>query len=74
MVEENLLTDARNKLMFQMIQAGGNPEDEEFQQQISPDKLKTLPEIEDFFSKDYRSMVEEWAHHQLNVDEERFNW
>tara|TARA_Y100001937_G_scaffold72243_1_gene98259 strand:- start:2077 stop:4839 length:2763 start_codon:yes stop_codon:yes gene_type:complete len=72
MVEENLLTDARNKLMFQMIQAGGNPEDEEFQQQISPDKLKSLPEIEDFFSKDYRSMVEEWAHHQLNVDEERF--
>ena len=72
MVEENLLTDARNQLMIKMIQAGGNPEDEEFQQQLSPDKLKTLPEIEDFFAKDYRSMVEEWAHHQLNVDEERF--
>ena len=38
--------DARNQLMFKMIQAGGNPEDEEFQQQLSPDKLKTLPEIE----------------------------
>ncbi len=72
MVEENLLTDARNQLMIKMIQAGGNPEDEEFQQQLSPEKLKTLPQIESFFTKDYRSMVEEWAHHQLNVDEERF--
>jgi hypothetical protein len=34
--------------------------------------LKSLPEIEDFFSKSYRSMVEEWASHQLAVDEERF--
>ena len=37
-----------------------------------PAKLKTLPEIEDFFSKSYRSMVEEWATHQMNVDVERF--
>ncbi len=55
-----------------MIEMGANPEDPEFQQKLAPENLKTLPEIEDFFSKDYRSMVEEWASHQLNVDEERF--
>ena len=58
--------------MLRMIQQVSYPPSEEFQQATAPDKLKTLPEIQDFFSKDYRSMVEEWAHHQLNVDEERF--
>ena len=72
LVEENLLADAQEKLLFRMIEMGANPEDPEFQQKLSPENLKTLPEIEDFFSKDYRSMVEEWASHQLNVDEERF--
>ena len=55
-----------------MIEAGMDPGSEEAQQQLSPDNLKTLPEIEDYFSKSYRSSVEEWATHQLNVDEERF--
>jgi len=72
MIEENLLTDAHNKLMIQMIQQGADPESEEVQEQLSTENLKSLPEIEDFFSKSYRSMVEEWASHQLNVDEEKF--
>ena len=71
-IEESLLADARNQLIMKMVQQGANPESEEFQQNIAPEKLKTLPEIQDFFSKDYRSLIEEWAHHQLNVDEERF--
>jgi len=49
-----------------------DPQSEEGQAELNPEKLKSLPEIEDFFSMDYRSMVEEWASHQLNVDEERF--
>lgn len=72
MIEENLLADASAKLMARMIEMGADPESEEFQQQLSPENIKSLPEIEDFFSKDYRSMVEEWASHQLAVDEERF--
>ena len=72
MIEENLLTDAYNKLMINMIQQGADPNSEEVQQQLSTENLKTLPQIEDFFSKSYRSLIEEWASHQLNVDEERF--
>ena len=72
LIEENLLTDAYNKLMMEMISQGADPESEEVQEQLSTENLKSLPEIEDFFSKDYRSLVEEWASHQLNVDEERF--
>ena len=72
MIEESLLTDAHNKLMIKLVEQGADPNSKEVQEQLSTDKLKTLPEIEDFFSKSYRSMIEEWASHQLNVDEEKF--
>ncbi len=72
LIEENLLADAEKQMLMKMIEMGADMESEEVQQQMAPENLKSLPEIEDFFSKDYRSMVEEWASHQLNVDEERF--
>ena len=72
LIEENLLADAEKKLLLKMIEMDADMESEEVQQQLSPENLKSLPEIEDFFTKDYRSLVEEWATHQLNVDEERF--
>jgi hypothetical protein len=55
-----------------MIAMGLDPNSEEAQQKLQPEGLKSLPEIEEFFQKDYRSLVEEWATHQMNVDEERF--
>jgi hypothetical protein len=72
LVEENLLADAEQKLIQKMLAMGADPNSPEVQQQLSPENLKTLPEIEDFFSKSYRSMTEEWATHQMNVDDERF--
>ena len=72
LIEENLLQDAKTKVTQQMIEMGLDPASEEAQQQLQPEGLKTLPEIEEFFQKDYRSLVEEWATHQMNVDEERF--
>ena len=71
-VEQNLLADAEAKLVARMIEMGMDPNSPEAQQQMDPQNIKSLPEIEDFFRKDYRSLVEEWAAHQYNVDEERF--
>jgi hypothetical protein len=76
MLEDVLLQDAQQKMMMEIMNQGLDMEDEQVQQQIqeqtSPDNLKKLPEIESFFRKDYRSMIEEWASHQMSVDEERF--
>jgi len=72
-IEESLLADAEANLLLKMIEMGMDPGSKEAQAQLQPENVKTLPEIEDFFSKDYRSMVEEWASHQLAVDEERFH-
>ena len=71
-IEESLLADAEAQLVQRMIKMGMDPASEEAQKQLNPESIKSLPEIEDFFSKSYRSMVEEWASHQLAVDEERF--
>ena len=76
MLEDVLLQDAQQKMMIEIMNQGLDLEDEEVQKQVqeqtSPDNLKKLPEIESFFRKDYRSMIEEWASHQMSVDEERF--
>ena len=72
LIEENLLADAESKMTQQMIEMGMDPMAQEAQEQLAPERLKSLPEIEEFFAKDYRSLVEEWASHQLRVDEERF--
>ena len=73
MVEEVLMANAQTKIQAALVAQGMDPDSEEAQQELSPDKLKTLPEIEQFFKKDYRSMVEEWASHQHKVDVERFS-
>jgi hypothetical protein len=40
---------------------------------MAPQKLKSLPEIQNFFTKDYRNVYEDWATHQHAVDTERFH-
>jgi hypothetical protein len=72
MVEKVLLEDAERKMMIEMMNMGIELESEEMQKALAPESLQQLPEIEGFFRKDYRSMIEEWATHQMSVDEERF--
>ena len=72
MVEDTLLSQAQVKISAALLEQGLDPGSEEAQQELSVDKLKTLPEIEQFFKKDYRSMIEQWATHQHKVDVERF--
>ena len=72
MVEDTLMADAQTKIMAAMMEQGLDPNSPEVAQQMQPDNLKSLPEIEQFFKKDYRGMVEQWASHQHQVDVERF--
>ena len=71
-VEDVLVNQAKVKTMSAMLAQGLDPESEEAQEQLNEDNLKTLPEIEMYFKKSYRSMIEEWATHQHKVDSERF--
>ncbi len=72
-VEEVLLFEAEQKLREKLLAMGLSPEDEQFKQATSAPALKSLPEIQQFYNKDYRSMCEQWAEHQHKVDVERFH-
>jgi len=71
-VEDVLMKDAQVKIGTALLEQGLDPNSPEAQEQLAPEALKKLPEIETFFKKDYRSMVEQWASHQHEVDVERF--
>ena len=73
MVEQTLLQQAEQKMMMKVQEMGLAPDSEEAQQMMSPESVKSLPEIEEYFKKDYRSSLEEWATHQQKVDQERFS-
>ena len=76
MIEETLVAYGEQTMQQSIAGMGLNMEDPEqaqqAQQMMSPENIKTLPQIEQFFKKDYRSMVEQWATHQHAVDSERF--
>jgi len=71
-VEEVLLFEAQQKMAMKLAEMDQDPNSEEYQQAMQPQNLKSLPEIQEFFNKDYRSMVEQWSEHQHRVDVERF--
>ena len=54
MVEQTLMADAATKMLAAMLEQGLDPNSEEATKQLQPENLKTLPEIEQFFKKDYR--------------------
>ena len=57
MIEQVLLQQAQQKQMATIMEMGLDPSSEEAQQQLNPEKLKSLPEIEQFFKKDYRKAI-----------------
>jgi len=75
-IENVLVRQAEVKMLQNMIDQGLDMEDPEIQQkmqeQTSIENLKTLPEIEDFFNKDYEVISEKWASKQYSIDTERF--
>ena len=76
-VEDVLVKQAEAKLLAKMIEMGADINDPEIQQKLeqetSLENLKTLPELEEFFTKDYEVIVEKWASKQYLIDEERFH-
>ena len=71
MIEQYLVTTAEQKIAMKLAESGADMENPEIQQQMQQ-QVMNLPQIQEFFAKNYRTMHEEWANHQHKVDEERF--
>jgi len=71
-VEQSLIAQATIKQQSRMMQLGLTPESDEGKQMLDPSTIKSLPQIQEFYTKTYRSMYQEWAEHVKNIDDERF--
>jgi hypothetical protein len=72
LIDQTLISQAQFELSQNLLQMGADPESEEFQQQVSQESIMSLPEIERFIKKDYRTSVEQWSNHQINSDKLRY--
>lgn len=72
-VEQVLMAKASIKQQLALEQMGMDPQSEQAQQMMSQETIKSLPEIQRFYAKDYRSLYAEWAEHQMAVDNDRFS-
>jgi len=71
-ISQVLVENAQQKLIAKMVEMGMDPNSEEAKQQLNPDALAKLPEIDEFFSKKYQTMSEKWAVKQHAVDVNHF--
>jgi hypothetical protein len=71
-IEDALVKSAEQKLMAKMVEMGADMNDPEVQKKLSPENIKSLPEIQEFYTKNYTSLAEQWASKQHIIDEERF--
>ena len=71
-IESSLVQQAEQKLAAEMIKMGADPNNPEIKAKFDPQNIKSLPEIQDFYAKDYISLAEQWASKQHLIDEERF--
>ena len=75
MIEEHLVSQEQVKLLSKLMEQGAFDDEEsaqEAQAQLDVENIKTLPQIQEFFDKNYINIVEEWAQHQQEADDGRF--
>lgn len=72
-LEQILLLQAEVKMQEKLAQMGSDMNDPEVQKQLSPDVLKELPNLQQFYRTGYRNIYAEWASHQKAVDDQRFH-
>jgi len=73
-LEQILLADAEFKTMQKLQELGQNLNDPQVQQQLQPDALKQLPNLQQWYRTGYRNIYVEWAQHQMEVDMRRFHF
>lgn len=72
LVDQVLMQNATLELIENLIQQGADLSDPEVQKQLAPESIQSLPEVEQYMRKSYRSVVEQWSQHQMNADRMRF--
>lgn len=70
-VIDSVVNDARREFISILQERGIEPDPEMIAQ--VDEQIRSLPEIQDFFQKQYRDTLEEWATYQNEHNDHRFN-
>lgn len=73
-VASTLIKNMQLKQMLKLQEMGLEQDSDEYKQEMSEENIKSLPEIEQYFRKSYKSVYEIWAQHQYNADRKRFHF
>ncbi len=77
LVLQTMMQQAEQQMLQSLMGQDLDMEDPEVQaqvqQQLSPENLQSLPQIEQYMQKSWKSQYEQWATHQHNADVERFH-
>lgn len=72
LVDEIISQQAAMDLLKNLSEQGAELTPEEMQQMMSPENIQSLPDVERFMRKNYRTTIEQWCSHQINCDRLRF--
>ncbi len=72
-VKDVLMAKAQAKQQEAIQKLGIAPNSDQAKQMMDPKTIKSLPQIQEFYTKDYRSLYSQWAEHQMQVDNDRFS-
>lgn len=73
-IEQVFIQEVQKRMLLQMASMGAvDPNDPEVQKMLSEDNIRKLPELEKFFTKNFRLNIEDLAEKFHKIDEERFN-
>jgi hypothetical protein len=72
-VEDILTAKAEAKQAEAIQKLGIAPESDQAKQMMDPQTIKSLPQVQEFYTKDYRSLYSQWAEHQMQTDNDRFS-
>ena len=70
----NLIVEPLERMFIQRVQEQGITLEEQpdvFNQQY--EMFKKMPEIQQYYAKEYRLEIEKWANHQIALDDRKFN-
>jgi len=73
-LEQILLAQAEFQVQQKLQQMGSDMNDPKIQQQLQPDSLKQLPQLQEWYRTGYRNTYVEWAQAQMEVDTRRFHF
>lgn len=71
-ISEVLIEDAKQNMLAELLKMGLSPDSPQAQEKLDPEVIKKLPGIQEFYSKKYVTLTEQWASKQHQIDVNRF--